>query len=435
MAGSRQKQTEPMKDEGKPVDPRREQLGELIKEAVRQFPERQNGRLILPDFSNTEIAFKYKNDKDLRRAYLLFRLMNNPRLVRLGSALAVSAVRLGVPFAERLVKNTVFRQFCGGTTLEETSRTIEKLYRYQVLTILDYGAEGKEEEAEFEKTMRETVRAVQFAATHESVPVVSCKISGLARNGLLEEVQGREPDAEALRNELAALQKRMDTICSMAAREGVAVFFDAEESWYQDTINLLVNRMMAKYNAERAVVYNTFQLYRTDQLDYLRESYENARRQGYVLGAKLVRGAYMDKERERAKRMGYPSPIHPNKEATDKAYNEAIMFCVEHYTDMASANASHNEESNRLQAELIAEKGIVKNHPHLNFCQLYGMSDHLTFNLAKAGYNVAKYLPYGPVKEVLPYLVRRAEENTSITGDMSRELALIKTEVKRRKLV
>ncbi len=423
-----------MKDEGKPVDPKREQLDALIKEAVRQFPDRQNGRLILPDFANTEIAFRYKSDRDLRKAYRLFRLMNNPWLVALGSALAVTAVRLGLPFAEKLVERTVFHQFCGGTSLEETSRTIERLYRYQVLTILDYGAEGKETEADFEKTMRETVRAVQFAATHESVPVVSNKISGLARNALLEEVRGREPESEDLRAELAAVEERLDKICSMAAQQGVAVFFDAEESWYQDTINLLVNRMMKRYNKERAVVYNTFQLYRTDQLDYLKESYEKARREGYVLGAKLVRGAYMDKERERAKHLGYPSPIHPTKEATDKAYNEAVEFCVEHYTDMASANASHNEESNRLQAELIAEKGIVKNHPHLNFCQLYGMSDHLTFNLAQAGYNVAKYLPYGPVKEVLPYLVRRAEENTAVTGDVSRELALIRQEMKRRKL-
>ncbi len=423
-----------MKDEGKPVDPKREQLEALIKEAVRQFPDRQNGRLILPDFTNTEIAFRYKSDKDLRKAYRLFRLMNNPWLVSLGSALAVTAVKWGLPFAERLVENTVFRQFCGGTSLEETSRTIERLYRYQVLTILDYGAEGKETEADFEKTMRETVRAVQFAATHESVPVVSSKISGLASNALLEEVQGKEPESEALREELLAVEKRLDKICAMAAEQGVAIFFDAEESWYQDTINFLVNRMMARYNKERAVVYNTFQLYRTDQLDYLKASYEKARKEGYILGAKLVRGAYMDKERERARQLGYPSPIHPTKEATDKAYNEAVEFCVEHYTDMASANASHNEESNRLQAELIAEKGIVKNHPHLNFCQLYGMSDHLTFNLAQAGYNVAKYLPYGPVKEVLPYLIRRAEENSSIMGDMSRELALIKEEIKRRKL-
>ncbi len=423
-----------MKDEGKPVDPKRVALGKLIQEAVEKFPDRQNGRLILPDFTDTEIAFKYKNDADLRRAFWLFRMMNKPWLVALGSKLAVRAVKFRLPFAERLIKNTVFRQFCGGETLEETSRTIERLYMYQVQTILDYGAEGKETEEEFEKTMQETVRALKFAATHESVPVVSSKISGLARNGLLEEVGGQEPEDPALRRELAALEKRLDTICCMAAEQGVAVFFDAEESWYQDTINMLVNRMMAKYNHERAVVYNTFQLYRIDQLDYLKESYAMAQREGFILGAKLVRGAYMDKERERAQRLGYPSPIHPNKEATDKAYNEAVSFCVEHYAEMASANASHNEESNRLQAELIAEKGIVKNHPHLNFCQLYGMSDHLTFNLAQAGYNVAKYVPYGPVREVLPYLVRRAEENTSVTGDMGRELALIRKEMKRRKL-
>jgi proline dehydrogenase len=230
------------------------------------------------------------------------------------------------------------------------------------------------------------------------------------------------------------LTKRIDSICHAASQNGISVFFDAEESWIQDTIDYLVNKMMARYNKERAVVFNTFQLYRTDRLQYLMDSFDRAKKEGYILGAKLVRGAYMEKERERAAKMGYPSPIQPNKEATDDAYNAALRFCIDNYERIACCNASHNAKSAQLMAHLISEKGLQKDHPHFHFSQLYGMSDHLTFNLAKEGYRASKYVPYGPVKEMLPYLIRRAEENSSVSGDISRELNLISTEMKRRKI-
>lgn len=386
------------------------------------------------DFSNTEVAFAAKSDKELRKAAWLFGLMNKHWLVGLGSKLGVAAIKLRLPFVESVVKSTIFEQFCGGTTLFETQQTISRLYDYKVLTILDYGAEAKETEDDFNKTMNETIRAIDFAAEHASVPVVSSKITGLARFELLEDISKDIPFTKASRQEYKYVLKRLDAICHMARLKGVGVFFDAEESWIQGAIDHLVNLMMRRYNTEKVVVYNTFQLYRKDRLQFLIDSFNQAEQTGYLLGAKLVRGAYMEKERDRAERLGYPSPIHDTKEATDDAYNTALRFCLDNYEKIASCNACHNVDSNLLQAELIARKGLPKDHPHLNFCQLYGMSDNITYNLANQGYNVAKYVPYGPVKEVVPYLIRRAQENSAVTGDMSREYQLVHKEVKRRGL-
>lgn len=386
------------------------------------------------DFENTEIAFANKSDWELKKAAWLFGLMNKHWLVGLGSKIGVAAIRMHLPFIESMVKNTIFEQFCGGTTLLECQKTIDKLYKHNTLTILDYGAEAKEREEDFNHTMNETIRAIDFAATNKSVPVVSTKITGLGRFAMLEAVQQNIPFTKASRVEYKNVLKRLDAICHVASHKGVGVFFDAEESWIQDTIDHLVTVMMRRYNRNKVVVYNTFQLYRKDRLQFLIDSFNLAKQGGYMLGAKLVRGAYMEKERAKAEKNGYDSPIHPNKEATDDAFNMAVRFCVDNYEKIASCNASHNAHSNLLQAELIAQKNIQKDHPHLNFCQLYGMSDNLTFNLTAAGYNVAKYVPYGAVKEVVPYLIRRAQENSSVTGDMSREYKLVRKEIQRRQL-
>jgi len=386
------------------------------------------------DFSNTEIAFSNKSNQELKRAAWLFSMMNKAWLVNAGSSLTMLALKMRVPFVKSIIKKTMFRQFVGGTTLLECQRNIDKLYHHNTLTILDYGAEAKTSEKDFNRTMNETIRAIEFAAKNESVPIVSAKITGLARFDLLASIQNGEPLTKATRREYRNILKRVDSVCFDASEKKVGVFFDAEESWIQFTIDHLVNLMMKRYNKKEVIVYNTFQMYRIDRLQFLFHSFDRANKEGYMLGAKLVRGAYMEKERDRAQEMDYPSPIHPNKEATDDAYNTALRFCVDNYEKIASCNATHNAESCELQANLIAERNIDKKHPHLNFCQLYGMSDHITFNLAHAGYNVAKYVVYGQVKEVIPYLVRRANENKAVTGDMSREYKLIDKELKRRKL-
>ncbi len=385
------------------------------------------------DFSNTEIAFAHLSDKELKKTAWLFSMMNKPWLVKYGSSLALWAVENGIPLAETVVKKTVFRQFVGGTTLLDSQPSIEHLAEHHTLTILDYGAEAKETELDFNHTMNENIRAIDYAARSvKTAPVVSSKITGLARFGLLERIQSAQTLTREEVMEYRNALKRIDAICYHASNKGIAVFFDAEESWIQDSIDHLVWLMMKRYNKKSVVVYNTFQLYRKDRLEFLLESFDRAREAGFKLGAKLVRGAYMLKEGIRAQELGYDNPINPDKHTTDDLYNTALRFCLDHLESMAVCNASHNAESAMLQVEIMQKKGIPNDHPNTLCSQLYGMSDNVTFNLSRAGFRVAKYLPYGQVKEVIPYLIRRAQENTSVTGDAGRELLLIQQEVKRR---
>ena len=358
--------------------------------------------------------------------------MNKPWLVKAGSWLGLRAVKWRLPFANIAVKKTIFEQFCGGTTLLECGEKIEKLAQFQVLTVLDYGAEAKETEMDFNHTMNEAIRALDFAARSKTIPVVVAKTTGMGRAELLERISRQEILSQEEEKEYNHLVKRIDAVCYAASERGVSVYIDGEESWVQDAIDSLVDKMMARYNRERVVVYNTFQMYRHDRLDFLKKSFIKSRQMGYLLGAKLVRGAYMEKERRRAAAMNYLSPINLDKAATDQLYDDGIAFCIENIDYVAVCNASHNAESALRQARLMEEKSIPHHHPHLFFSQLYGMSDNLTFNLAAAGYRVGKYMPYGTVREVIPYLLRRAQENTSVTGDMSREFQLIKKEATRR---
>ena len=401
---------------------------------VKETMSKMDGKYKEIDFSDTQTAFAHKSDKELKNAQWLFRMMSQNTLVNVGSKLGLVALKLRLPFVKTMIKSTIFEQFVGGRTLLESQKAIDSLYKQKVYTMLDYSAEAKVTEEDYNKTMNEVIRAIEFADTNDSTPIVVTKITGMARFELLEAVSRSEPFTKESRAEYKIVLKRLDSICHVARQRGVGIFFDGEETWIQNAIDHLVNVMMRRYNHEKAVVYNTFQMYRKDRLSFLLQSFDQAQTHGYILGAKLVRGAYMEKERKRADEMGYPSPIHDTKAATDDAYNQAVRFCLDNYERVASYNASHNADSAQLQARLITEKKLPKNHPHLNFCQLYGMSDHLTFNLASAGYNAAKYLPYGSVEEVTPYLIRRAQENTAVAGDMGRELKLISDEVKRRKI-
>lgn len=386
------------------------------------------------DFTNTEIAFANKTDQELKETQRLFRLMNNHNLVKVGSSVALLLSKLKLPLLDPIIKATIFKQFCGGTNLLDCQTTIDRLYKNKTFSILDYGVEAKDSEKDFELVLSELLRVVQFAAANASVPVISLKISALARNALLEKWQGKnnlEPQEEA---ELVKIRKRLNRIMHFASDMGVGVFIDAEETWVQDAMDTLVDELMESYNKKRVVVYNTFQMYRTDRLDFLKKSFEKAQARNYYLGAKIVRGAYMEKERQRAEDLKLPSPIHEDKEATDASFDAAITFCVEHYNRISSCNASHHAGSAMAMAKQITDKLIPRNHSHLNFCQLLGMSDNITFNLAYHGFNVAKYVPYGPIQEVIPFLIRRAQENMSITGDIGRELSMIKEEVNRRGL-
>ena len=386
------------------------------------------------DLQDTRIAFERKTDGQLRKMAWLFGMMSSSFMVRLGSRLGLLGLRLRLP-VEGVIRNTVFEQFCGGASLEECLETVRELAAYGVETVLDYGSEAKESEADFDRTLGEFLKAVAFAGANRSMGIVSLKVTGLARFAILQKIGAGQVLGADQQESWDRTLARLDRLCRAARAQGAALFLDAEESWIQEAIDRAADLMMERHNQDGVVVYNTFQMYRHDRLAFLRRSCERARQKGYLLGAKLVRGAYMEKERERARKKGYPSPIHTTKEATDRDYDAAVAFCVHNHEHIASCVASHNQRSTALALELMDALGLPKNHPHLSSCQLYGMSDHLTFNLARAGYRVGKYVPYGPVREVVPYLVRRARENSSTAGEVGRELQLIRAELRRRRPV
>ena len=402
-------------------------------------------------FDNTEYAFAYKKDADLKRAHFLFSIMGKPWLVNVGLKIMPLAIKWKLPLTNYIIHRTIFSQFVGGETLEETSVVAKKLGEYNVQAILDYGVEGGDDgEVGFDRSTDEFIRVINYAASQPNIPFMSIKVTGFSRFALLEKIDEfmRRAEGTLMKRYMEALglltemekeewhrvRVRMLRICECANEKKIAVLVDAEETWIQDPVDALTILMMDTFNKDRKVVYNTLQLYRTDRLKFLKAMYEAAVERNFVLGAKLVRGAYMDKERDRAAEMNYPSPIQPDKESCDKDYNAAIEFCIEHLDRIAVIVASHNEYSNLYTTELLDEKCLSHNHPNVHFSQLYGMSDNITFNLAKAGCSVSKYLPFGPIKDVIPYLMRRAQENSSVSGQTGRELSLIKRELKRRKV-
>ncbi len=382
-------------------------------------------------FDNTEIAFRYRNNKELKRAHFLFTSMGSPFLSSTGMKLTQLAISWGLP-VKGMIKKTIFSQFCGGETIEEAAGTSSTLGKYGVDVALDYSVEGKEEEAEFDHAVPEFIKAIEYAATQNNIPFIPIKITGFARFSLLEKVHSGEALSENEKTEWQKVQERIDKICAAAARAKSMILIDAEESWIQQPVDDLADAMMEKYNKGTVVVFNTFQMYRHDRLAFLKLSHQKAMQGNYILGAKLVRGAYMEKERNRAAERGYTSPIQPDKSSTDRDYDAAVAYCFDHSDSIAVFIGTHNEDSCYKAAAIMQQKGLQPGNNHVYFSQLYGMSDNITFNLADAGYNVSKYLPYGPVKDVIPYLMRRAQENTSVAGQTGRELSLIKKEMKRR---
>lgn len=382
-------------------------------------------------FENTQVAFKHSSNTDLNRAYWLFRVINVNFLVKIGPPITNFFMKIGLPI-KSLIKATIFKHFCGGETIAECDKTIKNLADGGVGTILDYSIEGEDDETVFDNTRDEIIRTVVRASKDKAIPLTVFKVTGVGRFSLLEKLdEGLKLNMDE-QIEWQKVQDRVLEICEMAHSEGVPVMIDAEESWIQKTIDNLAINMMRFFNKEEAIVYNTYQMYRHDKLASLITDFTVAEDEGFILGAKIVRGAYMEKERKRAEERSYPSPIQPDKAATDRDYNDALVFCADHVEKIAIVAGTHNEDSCRLLADLLDEKKIAHNNPHVYFSQLLGMSDNLSFNLADSKYNVAKYVPYGPIKAVLPYLFRRAQENTAIAGQMSRELSLIVKEKKRR---
>jgi len=383
-------------------------------------------------FENTEVAFMHTNNADLTRAWWLFKLININFLVKIGPPVTNWALKIHLPI-KSIIRATIFKQFCGGETIAECDATIKNLAKGGVGTILDYSVEGEDEEAIFDETCREIIRTINRANGDKAIPLTVFKITGVGRFGLLEKLDAKQDLTPAEQAEWNKVEQRVTMICQRAHELGIPVMIDAEESWIQKTIDELALAMMGVFNTQRAIIYNTYQMYRHDKLESLQEDHDIAAAEGFYLGAKLVRGAYMEKERRRAIEMGYESPIQLTKQATDDDYNKALEYCVANIDTVAIVAGTHNEDSCRILAELLDQYQVLHNHPHIYFSQLLGMSDNLSFNLADSKYNVAKYVPYGPVEAVLPYLFRRAQENTAIAGQTSRELGLITKEKMRRK--
>lgn len=397
----------------------------MISEPADQAKDKLN-------FDDTSIAFEKMTHKDLQRANWLFSLMNFPRLIKIGNPILKWSIKNNLPI-HKLVKNTIFKQFCGGENLEEVKKVVDELKQYSVNAILDYGVEAKQDEKDFEQTKNYLIDKINYALQEPNINIISSKLTGLIKFDLLQKITEKKPLTANEQLEYDCGKSRVKEICEKAYQAKVQIYFDAEESWIQNAIDTIVTEMMELFNCETPIVFNTIQLYRKDKLSYLKEAYRKSLDDCYILAVKLVRGAYMEKEAKRAHELNCKNPIQDNKAATDRDFDLALQFCVEHLGKMAVCCASHNEKSNLLLADLIDKSALANNHPLISFAQLYGMSDYMTFNLAKKGFYSCKYLPYGPLKEVIPYLIRRANENTSVDGQMGKELKFIRKEIKRRK--
>ncbi|MBY8961974.1 proline dehydrogenase family protein [Flavobacterium sp. D11R37] len=384
-------------------------------------------------FNNTEVAFSLKSDTELDRAYFLFKMIASQPLVRIGTAVTNFALKAHLP-VEGLIRATVFDHFCGGTTEEDCLPVVDKMYTKGVSSVLDYSVEAKEDEVEFDMALQKTLKTIVFAKEKNAIPFAVFKPTGFGRFELYEKLGEGKQLNEAEQAEWSRVVERFEQVCKSAHDNDVALLIDAEESWMQDAADALVTQMMQKYNKEKAIVFNTLQMYRWDRLDYLKKLHEQAKQEGFYIGMKVVRGAYMEKENKRAEEKGYKSPICVSKQATDENYDACIAYMIEHIDTMAIFAGTHNEESSYKLMHLMKENDMAATDSRIWFGQLYGMSDNISFNLAANTYNVAKYLPFGPVRDVMPYLIRRAEENTSVAGQTSRELNLISAERKRRKL-
>lgn len=383
-------------------------------------------------FNNTEIAFRSKSNTELRKAYFLFKLMSSPKLTKIGGSIASLAFKLCLPI-DGLIKKTLFNQFCGGENIHKSATKIKELASYNIKTILDYSVEGKASEADFVETTNEILSTIEFASNNKNIPFAVFKITGIARFQLLEKLNNGGSLSTSEQQEYNRALDRIKKICEKAHKVKVPIMIDAEESWIQNTIDAIAENMMLTYNKDEAIVFNTLQMYRHDRLEYFKKIHLNSKKDSYFIGIKLVRGAYMEKENKRAFKRDEVSPIQPSKDACDKDYNAALKYACENLNNISICAGTHNEKSSDYLIQLMRENNIAKNNPQVYFSQLLGMSDHISFILADKGYNTVKYVPYGPVKDVLPYLIRRAEENRSIAGQTGRELNLISQEIKRRK--
>ncbi len=383
-------------------------------------------------FNNTQVAFSLKSNHELNRAYFLFKMIANPTLVKIGTSLTNLALKLHLPI-EGIIRKTVFDHFCGGVNEENCLKVVDTMYTKGVSSVLDYSVEGKEDEAQFDAALAMTLKTIEFAREKQAIPFAVFKPTGLGRFELYEKIGEGKTLTHEEQTEWNRVEARFDLLCKTAFEKDVFILIDGEESWMQDAADALVEKMMRKYNTQKALIFNTLQMYRWDRLDYLKSLHEKAKVVGFFIGMKIVRGAYMEKENARAEAKGYKSPICSSKQATDDNYDAAVIYMMQHINKMAIYLGTHNENSSYKLLELMQQNNILNTDSRIWFGQLYGMSDNISYNLSENGNNVSKYLPFGPVRDVMPYLIRRAKENTSVAGQTSRELNLLALERNRRK--
>ena len=384
------------------------------------------------DFSNTEVAFRSYTNKDLRNAHSLYKLMGRDKLMKIGRHLAQFALDINLPIGS-IIKKTVFKQFCGGETLSETTTTADRLYSYGVRSVLDYSVEGKATEASFDHTVEHIIESIEYNKKQANkFPFAVFKPTGIGRFALYEKIAQEQALTTQEQHEWQSVLHRFDSIISHAVKSDVRIMIDAEETWIQSPVDQIVLDFMKLYNQDKVYVYNTLQMYRHDRLQYLKHVHQQALKEGFTLGFKIVRGAYMEKERERALKMNYPSPINASKQLSDNCYNEAVEYILSHSDSIGLYAGTHNEESTHHILRLMDQYNIDKTNERVWFSQLYGMCDHISFALGEAGYNICKYLPYGPVEDVFPYLLRRADENSSAGAQTTQQIQLIRQEIKRR---
>ncbi len=384
------------------------------------------------NFDDLTGPLRHKTIGELRAASFVFRTIQSPWLMKMGRGLARLGLSLRIPGTAYAIQQTVFRQFCGGTTVEEAVERAGRLYQRGIACILDYAVEGEDDEADFDRVTDEILRVVDVTAERPEIAFAAVKMTGMARFALLAKIARGEELTENEQDEFERAEKRIERVCERAAKSGTAIFVDAEHSWIQAPIDETVEKLMQRYNANGAVLHTTVQLYLSNGLDFLSRSIDRARAGGYRLGVKLVRGAYMEKENERAEKMEYPSPVQPSKTATDEAYDKGLTLCLENLDVVSVCAATHNITSTRHLISEMARLGIPKDDSRVTASQLLGMFDRITVPMAEHGYNVLKYLPYGGIRDAFPYLLRRADENKSVADQLGRELDAVRAELRRR---
>ena len=383
-------------------------------------------------FDNTQTAFKLKSDSELERAYFLFKMISIEPLVRIGTAATNFALKAHLP-VEGLIRSTVFDHFCGGVNEVDCIPKISEMYKSGVYSVLDYSVEGKVDEAQFDLALQKTLELITFSKNNKAMPIAVFKPTGFGRLKIYQKVSDKISLSASEKEEWYRIKKRFDLVCASGNLNKIKILIDAEESWIQPALDDLVEELMACYNKEEIMVYATIQLYLSERLPYLKSLLEKSKKEAYQIGVKLVRGAYIEKETARANLKQYANPVCSSKEATDCNFDQGLQLLLENLDQAAVFVGSHNEASTLKALEQMKQANIATNHPRVCFAHLYGMSDYISYNLSDQGYNVVKYLPYGPIKKVVPYLIRRAEENSSIANQTSREMELIRKEIKRRK--